>query len=371
MSKGGQGPEVAVPDRPLRALALALLIGGVGGALFAWLRMPLAWMIGAMVFTTAGTLSGLRLYMYPLLRSVMIAVLGVMLGSAFTPEILVHAGDWLLTFAGLTVYVVAVGLLVLVYFRKVAGYDLPTAYFSAAPGGLNEMIFAGTEAGGDERTISLIHSARVLIMVVTIPVWFRFSGGYDAARRAAAGIPLADVPLADIGVMAMTGLVGALAARAIRMPAFMLTGPLLASAVVHATGLTDSRPPTELIALAQLIVGAAVGCRFAGVRLSFLGRTLGHAVVASAILLSASVGAAYALREISGAPFEALVLAFAPGGLAEMSLIALALGIDTAFVASHHVFRIGLVVILAPTAFRIGARASGPGAAGDERGTDD
>jgi membrane AbrB-like protein len=331
------------------------------------MRMPLAWMIGAMVFTTAGTLGGLRLHMYPWLRAVMIAVLGVMLGSAFTPEILASAKDWLPTFAGLVVYVMVVGLLVLVYFRKVAGYDLPTAFFSAAPGGLNEMIFAGTEAGGDERTISLIHSARVLLMVLTIPVWFRFSGGYDAARRAAAGIHLIDVPLVDVGVMAMTGIVGALAARAIRMPAFMLTGPLLASAVVHASGLTDSRPPTELIALAQLIVGAAVGCRFLGVRLSFLGRTLGHAVVASAILLTASVTAALALRQISDAPFEALVLAYAPGGLAEMSLIALALGIDTAFVASHHIFRIVLVVILAPTAFRIGGWASGPGGPGSTR----
>ena len=356
----------AAPDSHLRALALALVIGGVGGALFAWLRMPLAWMIGAMVFTTAGTLGGLRLHMYPWLRKVMIAVLGVMLGSAFTPEILAQAGEWLVTFAGLTVYVVVVGLLVLVYFRKVAGYDLPTAYFSASPGGLNEMILAGTEAGGDERTISLIHSARVLLMVLTIPVWFRFSGGYDAGRRAAAGIPLADVPVADLGIMAVTGLVGALAARAIRLPAFMLTGPLLASAIVHSAGLTDSRPPTELLALAQLIVGAAVGCRFAGVRLSFLGRTLGHAVVASAILVTASVAAAYGLRLISDAPFEALVLALAPGGLAEMSLIALALGIDTAFVASHHVFRIVLVVILAPTAVRIGGWASGPGDTRDE-----
>ena len=54
-----------------------------------------------------------------------------------------------------------------------------------------------------------------------------------------------------------------------------------------------------------------------------------------------------------GSPVAALTLAFAPGGLAEMTLIALALGVDPAFVSTHHVVRIFLVVILAPIAFKI------------------
>ncbi len=35
-----------------------------------------------------------------------------------------------------------------------------------------------------------------------------------------------------------------------------------------------------------------------------------------------------------------------------MSLIALALGIETAFVATHHVARIAMIVIAAPLIFR-------------------
>jgi hypothetical protein len=55
---------------------------------------------------------------------------------------------------------------------------------------------------------------------------------------------------------------------------------------------------------------------------------------------------------LSGISFAPIVLAFAPGGLAEMSLIALALGIETAFVATHHVARIAMIVIAAPLVFR-------------------
>ena len=64
------------------------------------------------------------------------------------------------------------------------------------------------------------------------------------------------------------------------------------------------------------------------------------------------VGFAFALTPLSGIPFPAIVLAFAPGGLAEMSLIALALGIETAFVATHHVARIAMIVIAAPLVYR-------------------
>ena len=68
--------------------------------------------------------------------------------------------------------------------------------------------------------------------------------------------------------------------------------------------------------------------------------------------LGATVGFAAALSPISGIPFAPIVLAFSPGGLAEMSLIALALGIETAFVATHHVARIAMIVIAAPLVFR-------------------
>ena len=70
-------------------------------------------------------------------------------------------------------------------------------------------------------------------------------------------------------------------------------------------------------------------------------------------MLGATVGFALALAPLSGIPFPAVVLAFSPGGLAEMSLIALFLGIETAFVATHHVARIAMIVIAAPLVFRM------------------
>ena len=58
------------------------------------------------------------------------------------------------------------------------------------------------------------------------------------------------------------------------------------------------------------------------------------------------------LGEISGSSQTALFLALAPGGLAEMSIIALSFGTAAAFVSTHHIVRIILLVVIAPTIFK-------------------
>ena len=66
------------------------------------------------------------------------------------------------------------------------------------------------------------------------------------------------------------------------------------------------------------------------------------------------VTAAFALvvAPATGSPPASVVLAYAPGGLAEMSLVALALGADVAYVAVHHIFRIMFVILGAPLVVR-------------------
>jgi uncharacterized protein len=87
--------DVGKPLRPtLARTAAGLGIGIIGGALFAWAGAPLAWMLGALIAVTAASLAGARLAIPSPLRTVMVAVLGVMLGSAFTPEITGHIAAW-------------------------------------------------------------------------------------------------------------------------------------------------------------------------------------------------------------------------------------------------------------------------------------
>jgi uncharacterized membrane protein AbrB (regulator of aidB expression) len=94
-------------------LVAALTLGALGGGLFAVLDLPLPWLLGALGATTAASLAGARLTVPGGLRQAMIALLGVMLGGAFTPERLAGASAWLPSLAALPFYVVTVGALIL------------------------------------------------------------------------------------------------------------------------------------------------------------------------------------------------------------------------------------------------------------------
>jgi uncharacterized protein len=342
-------------DALIRAKLMTLAIGVPGGALFYLLHLPLPWMLGAMATTTLAAIAGVRVALMPRLRLIFITILGVMLGSAFTPEVVKGVVAWLGSFAWLGLYVVVATAGAWLFYRRIARYDPVTAYFSAAPGGLNEMILAGGALGGDERRISMSHAARILIAIFALSFGYRWFGGYapPLTGPAAAGDAMA---WSDWLLLTGCGVIGFVVAKLLRIPAYALVGPMVLSAIVHAVGLTHSRPPVWLVAAAQVIVGSMVGARFDGVAPRTVGHAIALAVLATAVLLGLAVLFGEAVERTLGIPFSAALLAFAPGGLAEMSLIALSLNVDAAYVSSHHIVRIFIIVLIAPAVFRLLSR---------------
>ncbi|MGD1934403.1 MAG: AbrB family transcriptional regulator [Candidatus Phaeomarinobacter sp.] len=337
-----------------RTVAKTLLIASLGGAVFALAGAPLAWMLGAMFVTTGVAMAGLtQLGVFAWLRATMIAVLGVMLGSAFTPDLLSQMLGWwpdVLMLAAFIAIVTGIGFAV---FKYGAGYDTTTAYFSATPGGLSEMAIMGHELGADIRTISLIHATRILVVVATIPVYFRVVEGLEIPALPRDVGSLVDIPLYEAVMLSACALLGVPLGRISRVPAGALIGPMVLSAAVHLAGLSSAKPPAEIVAAAQVVVGASIGCRFAGLTLLDARRIISAGLVSGFLMVVAAALAAYLLADFLGRPAEVLVLSFAPGGLAEMALIALILGIDTAFVSAMHVLRIAMVVIGAPLVFKL------------------
>lgn len=343
----------------LRSLWLsvpALCIGAVGGAVFLCLRMPLAWMLGSMVFVgiavLTGTSSRIPLRVDGYLRAVMIVVIGVMLGSAFKPEMIDRAREWLGLIALMLVYVPVATALCYFLFRRFAKLDPVTAYFAATPGGLQEMTLVGESYGGDARSIILTHALRVFLVVMTVPVYFRFVEKLDVPPMAV-GRHLWELLPIEALLLVGCGIAGWYLAKLLRMPAAVLVGPMLVSGVVHLLGFSDASPPPEIVAIAQVVMGAALGCRFVGTPLRAVGRIALWSALATLIMLALALGLTMAFSQPAGIPREAMMLVLSPGGMAEMSLVALGLGVEVAIVSSMHVFRIAVVVIAAPMAFRL------------------
>jgi uncharacterized protein len=329
----------------------ALGLGAIGGAGFAALGLPLPWLLGALAATTAACLARLDLRVPEQLRRPMIAVLGAMLGTTFAPDRLEGALSWLPSLAALPAYVVVVGGVIFLYLRLCSAFDPTSAFFAATPGGLSEIIALSDQLGGDQRRVSLVHGTRLLFIVSTIPFIARVFGHQPAPRPSTLSMSFDPVDPVDLAALAALSGLGYLLARRLRLPAATFVGPLLGSAAAHLAGWIETQPPYLLMACAQLVLGSAVGARFTGTPLALIGRTLLLGAGATVLMLLITLAFGAALHPLTGYSLTLLLLAFIPGGLTEMSLIALALGVDPAFVVTHHGVRVFLVVLIALPAF--------------------
>ena len=332
-------------------VVLAIAIGGIGGFLFNWLKMPLAWMLGSCMFTTVAAFAGLRVGMRVQLRQGMIVILGVLLGSGFSPDLVQRLGQWAISLGIVSLMTLTGATLCYFWLRRFTDWNKPTCYFAAMPGGLNDMTLLGGAMGGQERSIALAHALRILTVVMTIPVWYRLVNGAQTSVLAMVHGPTGN-DWKDYATLIACGLIGAAIGRLLRLPAAFMMGPMILSAVAHLGGLTNSKPPGELVAAAQVVVGAGIGCRFVGAAIEKLHKEMAASIGAAVIMILWAVVFAKISVAITGLNLDATVLSYAPGGFAEMSLIGLALGIEIAMVATHHLFRLFLILLTSPLIFR-------------------
>lgn len=328
-----------------------LAIGAGGGAVFHWIGMPLPWMLGALFFTMLVAVSVGGLHLPRLLRDLFMPVLGVMVGSAFTPDVLGEISHWLGVIVTLLVYLGLAAPLGYLFFRRIGRFDRVSAYFSAIPGGMSEITFIGAALGADLRVLALIHSMRIIVIVFTVPTFFFLIGGLDGAAsdNGAPALPIAPY---DAVVLILCGVVGFVVGRWLRLPAAALVGPLGLSAIVHLTGVTAVAPPDWLMGVLQVVLGSAIGARFAGTRLREIRRFAALGLCWGAVMLLLALGFAYVGSLVSPVAMPALVLALAPGGLSEMVIVTLALGVDIALVSTCHLVRIALVYLSTPVIVR-------------------
>ncbi|MET0239286.1 MAG: AbrB family transcriptional regulator [Sphingobium sp.] len=343
-------------DAALR-FAAALLAGACGGMLFWWLRTPLPWVLGSMTACAISSVGGLPLRASSSMRKPMAAVIGVMLGSSFHPDLFAQAQAWIVPLALLPIFLVNAALICVFYFRRVAGFDAATAFFSGMPGGIAEMVLMGAERGADERAIGLIHAARIFLVVFILPFLIRLFHGPIPLASGSVAVEAGDT--ADWTLLLWGGgciAIGLTLGRMFRLPAWHLIGPLFVSAAVHASGLTDFRIPAWALAAAQVGLGATIGCRFMGLSLPMLARILGIAAGSTAIMLTLTFLWAFGISWATGIDATLLILAYSPGGVAEMSMVALSLALEPGFVIIHHLVRVVFVLIGTPLLYRMNER---------------
>jgi len=325
----------------------ALVLGACGAFIFYWLDLPLPWILGSMTACAIFSLSGARLAMPGLWRSSSLAMLGVLLGGGFTAETLHAVPNWWLTIVLMLVLSVIYLLFSNSVLKRWSGMSNLTRMFSAVPGGLAILSALSELYDADTRRIALNHSARLVSLLVLVPLVLSFAGEQhlsSSSRPVNAAHDFSWSHLIDYSLLLISAASGPFLVRYIRFPLGILLFPFLFSALFHITGWVNLQLPFVVAALAQVVLGASVGIRFVGYSWRDILLDGWLSIVIGVMLAILAALAAWLFSAWLALDFATLLLVFMPGGAAEMGVMAIALDIDPAMVATHHILRVFAVV---------------------------
>jgi membrane AbrB-like protein len=328
----------------LEPLILTVVLAAAGGGLFHALGVPAGWLTGAMIAVAVGAMVRLPLHMPDPVANGALVLLGISMGAGVTPDTLRQAAAWPLSLLVLAASVVASITVCSFWFERVHGWDRATARFASIPGALPAVLAMAVGTSADLPRVALAQSLRLFTLVAVMPPLLQWLAVPSTQATTSTGTQ------GDLsGLLLLLGVSAAAAGllHRMRLPGGVLLGAMMASAVLHGTGMIQGLLPQDLLAAGFTAIGAMIGSRFRGVKLSTLLAILRpslESVVLALVISGMCAGIASALLEL---PMGQIWLAYTPGGIEAMSIVAFALGFDVAFVGTHHVVRfagLGLIV---------------------------
>jgi membrane AbrB-like protein len=161
-------------------------------------------------------------------------------------------------------------------------------------------------------------------------------------------MPLANINVTEFIILLVIGVVGGVVAKRLKISAAYLIGPMIFSIACHSTGLITTTVPDEFLKFVQVVFGTMIGFTFRGVSLKDVFKTListfGHFMIL--VLISAIFIAIVTFS--FDFPVLSILLAFSPGGQAEINLIAILVAANVPYITLHHIVRLFIVMNIAP-----------------------
>jgi hypothetical protein len=349
-------PRPGLSPKRLALYAGTLALAAAGGWIAHILRIPLAWMIGAMVAVAGAGLAGLTLAAPQAFRPAALIILGTGFGQAFTAPVLEALATSLPALVVAGAASILSGAAVSRVTARVGGMDTKTAYFVSVPGGIIAMVVLAARAGASVPTVTLAQTLRMVLVVLSYPVAMAALGtpGEDVFSFTAPPVSWPMLPVLFAATVA-----GAFAINLTGMANPWMMGPVFVSLGLALAERPLTGLPGPLIDAAQVAMGATLGTRLTREFL-FRSRSLLIASVVNMVLLSLLSGLiALACVWLARLPLPATLLGTAPGGMPEMAITAKVMNLGVPLVLGFHLVRLLLCNLFVSPLYRAYAWAEG------------
>lgn len=329
------------------ALALGLVCAYLGHRI----RLP----AGALTGALAGVSGALALQGFPEVPALPAAdlllqmLVGILVGLRITRSSLRSGARSLVPAAALAAAFVGLGVGTALAAVYLTGIGLPTALFSAAPGGLTEMASIGATMGADGVAIAAIHLARLLVVIAAVNLLVAGLQRREAERAGTRRAP--ESPAAGgtgrLWLVVLAGLAGGLAGSVTPLPAGGVVGALLGSAALRL--LSEGPVPDRKFGIGvQVFVGVVLGLGISEEFFAALASLAGAAALFTAAQMMLWLLASYLLHRLAGYGTETATFAAAPGGMITLISASGENNTDMVTVASIHLVRLTATIVAVP-----------------------
>lgn len=349
-----------------------ILISSLGGILLVLCGLAIGWIIGPLILAAILAFKQPNWFKNPANPNKGISphwvrigqtILAIELGQKINISVLATFKDHWMTITIMLLLSVVFSLLSGLVIWKFSRTDIITSFFATAPGGIVTMPSIADDAGANTGVVSIVQTMRVFLVVMIIPLivatWIAPVVSDSVTNVSSSAPPFELSHLVGTILLLLAAWGGKFIGKKLKFPSPILIGGMLSVAVVQSlyyfivgTELLIWWPAIILI-IAQVFMGSSIGSRFQRSMFQKIGKVILVAFISTIGLIIAMLLCAFIVSYITGIPLITSVLAFAPGGIAEMAATAIVLDADSTFVVAVQVLRIMVVLLVLPPIFKL------------------
>jgi membrane AbrB-like protein len=315
-----------------------ILVAGLGGLVFHSLGMPAAWLSGAAIAAILWGLTPWAVTQPRALVDIAMLISGSAMGAAVTPEAIDAVGRYPASLFLLVIGVVAISSASSLWLTRISGWRKADAVLASVPGALSTVMAVAADRNADVPSVAIVQNVRLLVLIVLLPAVVVLTGSSGSGGMLVGmGLPIAS-PM-TLGSVLLIGLLLGTLLKILKVAAPLLLGATIVSAIGHGTGVVHGVMPPAIATCGLVLIGLFIADRFRKLQRSALKRALIASIGSFATGMTVATVFAALAAWIAGVSFANGLVAFAPGGLEAMTVLALVLGLDPLYVGVHHLVR--------------------------------
>ena len=334
----------------LKKILILVSVSTASALLASKINLPLPFFLGPVFGVMILAFNGFKFefptYFWDLTR----IVVGTYFGTKLNEQILSNLIFWSGSFI-LQIILIIISIIVLsFYFKKFCGYDLPTSVSSSTPGGATTVFLISQDMGNINIPKHFItHLTRIFIVLTVLPFIARHFIDYDEAIN----LTIQNFDVIEILKIFFFSIIAAYAAKFLKIPAPFFLGPVISTSIIYINGISIYQFPDLGLNICLIIIGANIGLRFQNYKVKDFISNLKYIFFSIIILFVVTILFCYVSHLLFGHDFLALFLSYAPGGIYEMTGIAIAFNYKVDFVVTHHIVRLFTIILITPIMMKL------------------